>query len=128
MVREYSDRTILYFANIGDTRAILNRGGKALRLTKDHTVFDEDEKSRLAASSAYKKSHQQVKSLVRQTRSFGDHALKQWVISAPHFAELELSPGDSQILLISHKLCEMMEDQEMVDIAVGEGSRGTAWR
>jgi serine/threonine protein phosphatase PrpC len=39
--------TTLYVANCGDTRAVLCRGGKPVRLSVDHNVHIESEKQRI---------------------------------------------------------------------------------
>jgi protein phosphatase PTC1 len=117
LVRKGDDQSFLHFANVGDTRAILCRRGKAVRLTQDHTIADEKEKGRLEACRAYLKSNDKIRGLVRHTRALGDHVVKQWVISTPHYSEIELSPDDSFFLLVSHGLCAVMTDQEAVEIA-----------
>lgn len=120
MIREYKDRTMLHFANIGDTRAILSREGKSFRLTYNHTHRDEEEAARLAACRAYIKSNPRVRRLVTQTRAFGDHAFKKWVISTPYYNEILLTQDDTWLLLLSNNICQTLDDQDAVNIAEGE--------
>ena len=43
----------LYAANAGDARAVLCRGGNAIRLTKDHKASDPEEQERVTASGGW---------------------------------------------------------------------------
>eukprot|EP00291_Cryptomonas_curvata_P026284 CAMPEP_0172175994 /NCGR_PEP_ID=MMETSP1050-20130122/14548_1 /TAXON_ID=233186 /ORGANISM="Cryptomonas curvata, Strain CCAP979/52" /LENGTH=246 /DNA_ID=CAMNT_0012848181 /DNA_START=60 /DNA_END=797 /DNA_ORIENTATION=+ len=125
LVRKYDRKTLLHFANVGDTRVILCRGGKAVRLTLDHTISDEKERARVQACPAYKNSNDKIRGLSRHTRALGNHVVKQWVISTPHYIEMELSPEDSFLLLVSRRLCDAIKDQEAVEIARGAASWAT---
>ncbi len=120
LVRKFDGRTVLHFANVGDTRVILCRSGMALRLTLDHTTSNERERTRVQACPAYKSSNDTIRKLCRHTRALGDHVVKQWVISTPHYTEMELSPEDSFLLLVNRRLCDAVKDQEAVEIARGE--------
>jgi len=46
-IKYHGEDRILYTANCGDARIVLNRGGKAIRLTKDHKPNDPEEKKEL---------------------------------------------------------------------------------
>lgn len=47
VIRQELGNTVLYVGNVGDSRAVLNRNGKALRLSKDHKATDADEIARI---------------------------------------------------------------------------------
>ena len=46
-------RKVLYAANAGDARAVLCRGGEALRLTYDHKGSDPQETRRIQNAGGY---------------------------------------------------------------------------
>ena len=109
----------LHVANVGETRAILCRGTKAIRLTQDHTRSDEKEKTRLANCIAYTESSRRIQGLIRQTRAFGDHLLKDWIINTPHYLETRLESDDTHVIFLSSSVAAVIEDQDAVNLVLG---------
>lgn len=119
------DRTIIS-ANLGDSRAVLCRGNKAVELTRDHKPDDEHEKNRIIAMGetiewdSYCQVHR-VKNL-SLSRALGDRFAKP-VVSGE--VEIQLFPlsempshGDNQddfIVLASDGLWDVMTSQNCVD-------------
>ena len=93
-------------ANIGDSGAVLNRGGIALALTEPHTASRPDERERIIAISGEDAVHYSDhgwrigQSGLAITRSVGDADLKDLgVCATADVMELELQSQDSFILL-----------------------------
>ena len=83
-------------AHVGDSRAILCRGAKAVTLTKDHELEDPMEKKRIedcggkVTWNSFGKSR--VNGRIDMTRSIGDVSLKQYgVIAEPDTKTIEVS-------------------------------------
>jgi serine/threonine protein phosphatase PrpC len=111
-------RTLLS-ANVGDSRAILSRHGKAVDLTKDHKPNDESEKARILSMGEtiewdqYAKLHR-VRNL-SLSRAIGDRYAKPVVsgeVEIKHFPILD--DGDEFFLLASDGVWDVMSSQDVV--------------
>ncbi|XP_071510606.1 protein phosphatase Mn(2+)-dependent 1K-like [Diadema antillarum] len=112
----------LVVGSVGDSRAILCRNGKAMRLINDHEPeFNSKEKDRIKASGGHISWNSLGKPLVNgiltMTRSFGDVTLKQYgVIAVPETRSLEIKHGrDSFLALCTDGVHFVMSDQELCD-------------
>lgn len=121
LIRQEAGKRRLYAANAGDARAVLCRGGKAVRLTKDHKASDQEEQQRVAASGGWV-SMNRVHGVLAVSRALGDHAMKQSVISEPHFWEDDLSGEDSFVIIACDGLWDVCSDQDSVDLVKAEQS------
>lgn len=115
---EDGHRTLLS-ANVGDSRAILSRRGKAVDLTRDHKPNEEKEKKRILATGEtiewdrYAKVHR-VRNL-SLSRAIGDRYAKPIVsgeVEIKHFPVLD--DGDEFFLLASDGLWDVMTSQDVV--------------
>ncbi|KAK9804299.1 hypothetical protein WJX72_005528 [[Myrmecia] bisecta] len=124
----------LYTAHVGDSGAILARGGVAERLTEDHKPILPHERRRIEAAGGEVVQRSQGDSgrvvsqprigqsratLLAMSRSLGDSAWKkprQTVISDPDVGRIELIPADRAVILASDGIFDVLEDQEVVDI------------
>ena len=110
LIRAESGRKKLYVANAGDARAVLCRGGKAERLTYDHKASDAAEQARVQECGGFV-SMNRVQGVLAVSRSLGDHAMKQSVISKPHFWEDELVETDTFAIVACDGLWDVCTDQ-----------------
>jgi serine/threonine protein phosphatase PrpC len=115
---EDGNRTLLS-ANVGDSRAILSRRGKAVELTRDHKPNEEREKARILAMGEtiewdrLARVHR-VRSL-SLSRAIGDRYAKPAVssdVEIKHFPIVE--DGDEFILLASDGLWDVMSSDDVV--------------
>eukprot|EP00804_Cyclotella_cryptica_P008683 CCRYP_018532-RA/>CCRYP_018532-RA protein AED:0.01 eAED:0.01 QI:471/1/1/1/0/0/2/145/610 len=120
LVHEANDgvRTLLS-ANIGDSRGILSRDGKAIDLTRDHKPNDDKEKARILAMGEkiewdhYCKVHR-VRNL-SLSRAIGDRFAKPAVSGEVEIQRFPVYDGkDEFILLASDGLWDVMTSQEVV--------------
>lgn len=130
----------LVVANLGDSRAVLCRGGQAVAVSEDHKPDRIDEKKRIervgglvlkirgtmrvaAATNpnARGKSAQREYQGLAMTRSFGDLHFKQpvqVVIAEPDVQVLPLSDKDLFLVLACDGIFDVMSNQEVVDTAL----------
>jgi len=115
---EDGHRTLLS-ANVGDSRAILSRNGRAVDLTRDHKPNEEREKARILAMGetiewdSLSKVHR-VRNL-SLSRAIGDRYAKPAVsgeVEIKHYPVAE--DKDEFILLASDGLWDVMTSQEVV--------------
>ena len=91
-------RRVLYAGNAGDARAVLCRGGEALRLTYDHKGSDAQESKRIMDAGGFVMNNR-VNGVLAVTRSLGDSAMKDFVVGAPYTTETELSVHDEFLII-----------------------------
>jgi len=119
LIRKEGDQRVLYAANAGDARAVLNRDGVALRLSKDHKGSDEEETKRILDAGGFVTSNR-VNGILAVTRSLGDHAMKDYVIGEPFLTQVKLEPTDKYVIIACDGLWDVASDQEAVDLVSQE--------
>lgn len=63
-------------ANVGDSRAVLSRGGTAVDLSVDHKPEDAPEKARVEAAGGVVSEDGRVNGGLNLSRALGDHCYK----------------------------------------------------
>ncbi|KAM9793102.1 protein phosphatase Mn(2+)-dependent 1K-like [Neosynchiropus ocellatus] len=112
----------LVVASVGDSRAMLCRKGKALKLTVDHTPERKDEKERIKKSGGFitwnSLGQPNVNGRLAMTRSIGDFDLKNMgVIAEPETRRISLAHAhDSFLALTTDGVNFIMNSQEICNI------------
>jgi len=101
--------------NCGDARIVLNRGGKAIRLTKDHKPSDPEEQKRIVELGGVILGGKVGASLA-VTRAFGDSELKAWVLADPLITETRLQPQDSHLIIACDGLWDVASDEDVIGV------------
>lgn len=107
----------LYTANVGDARAVLCRGTKAVRLTYDHKGSDQQEAQRITDAGGFVMNNR-VNGVLAVTRSLGDSSMKQFVVGSPYTTETTLSSEDHFLIIACDGLWDVCDDQHAVDLVV----------
>jgi len=123
IVRVVGDQRFIYVANAGDSRAVLSRGGRAQRLSKDHKPEDEQEKQRILDMKGFIDADGRVNGLVGITRALGDHHMKgpgkDFILATPYFQLIKLTPEDNYLILACDGVWDVIGDQAVVDLVQG---------
>ncbi|CAM9319592.1 unnamed protein product [Ascophyllum nodosum] len=106
-------RVTLYSANIGDSRAVLARGGKAVRLTYDHKAEDASERERVMAAGGFVLRNR-VLGILAVSRSFGNQGMKEFVTSSPHISETSVSSNCPFLILACDGVWDVFTDDDAV--------------
>ncbi|BDA43649.1 Protein phosphatase 2C homolog 3 [Coccomyxa sp. Obi] len=123
----------LWTAHAGDSRAVLSRGGRSLRLTEDHKPGLERERQRVVGAGGrveFQRCWRVIsggndddpgrRTGLAVSRSFGDIEFKEprlFVERIPDVGRVQLLPEDSLIIMASDGLWDVLGDQQAVDIA-----------
>jgi len=129
VIRTVKDHRYLYVANAGDSRAVLSRGGAAVRLTHDHKPSDETEKQRILDLKGFIDKDQRVNGLIAVSRALGDHHMKgpgkDFILATPYFQLIELTPEDDYLILACDGIWDTVEDQAAVDLIRNSSENAT---
>lgn len=126
----------LYLANAGDSRAVLCRDQQAIRLTHDHKTDHATERQRILLEGGWinldRNGVERVTIPARGplerahglsvTRGLGDLYFKEpypFLIAQPEVYKEVLTPKDSFIIMGTDGLWSRLDDQAVVDVALG---------
>ncbi|KAK9914888.1 hypothetical protein WJX75_001932 [Coccomyxa subellipsoidea] len=111
------DHTVVV-AHVGDSRAVLSRGGKAIPLSEDHKPNRSDERSRIEAAGGVVvwAGTWRVGGVLAVSRAFGDRLLKRYVVATPDVREEMLTTQDEIMILASDGLWDVLSNQEAINL------------
>jgi serine/threonine protein phosphatase PrpC len=110
IVRKEGGQNILYLANIGDTRAVLSKNGRAERLSVDDRCDNVEEQIRIKQQNGLIVMNR-VGGVLAVTRAFGDHSLRDSGLTAvPHILKHTLKPFDKFLVIASDGVWDELSD------------------
>ncbi|KAF0932040.1 hypothetical protein E2562_007845 [Oryza meyeriana var. granulata] len=100
----------LYVANVGDSRAVALKAGKAVPLSEDHKPNRKDEQKRIkdAGGIVVLDDTWRVDGLLAMSRAFGNRALKRYVKAEPDIQEKVVDEGLEYLVLATDGLWDVM--------------------
>lgn len=109
----------LWIANVGDSRAVLAKGGKVIQLTVDHEPSTErgSIETRGGFVSNMPGDVPRVNGQLAVSRAFGDKSLKSHLRSDPDLCSEDITADTELLILASDGLWKVMKNEEAVDIA-----------
>ncbi|XP_027093437.1 probable protein phosphatase 2C 9 [Coffea eugenioides] len=109
----------LWVANVGDSRAILSRGGQAIQVTIDHEPSTErgSIENKGGFVSNMPGDVPRVNGQLAVSRAFGDKSLKSHLRSDPDILDMNVDVNCDILILGSDGIWKVMTNQEAVDIA-----------
>ncbi|ODV86120.1 hypothetical protein CANARDRAFT_196878 [[Candida] arabinofermentans NRRL YB-2248] len=108
-------KRMIYTANVGDSRLVLCRNGKAIRLSYDHKSSDKLEQQRIVDSGGIILKNR-VNGVLAVSRSLGDVYMKSLVIGSPYTTSTELNEDDEFLIIACDGLWDVCSDQTAVEL------------
>uniref|UniRef100_A0ACD5Z4P4 Uncharacterized protein n=1 Tax=Avena sativa TaxID=4498 RepID=A0ACD5Z4P4_AVESA len=112
----------LYVANVGDSRAVVLKAGKAMALSVDHKPNRTDERKRIenAGGVVIWAGTWRVGGVLAMSRAFGNRLLKPFVVAEPEIQEQVFDGELESLVLASDGLWDAVENEEAVSLAKTE--------
>jgi protein phosphatase PTC1 len=105
----------IYCANAGDTRIVLSRKGRAIRLTFDHKADVPEEVVRITALGGHV-SDKRVCGILAVARAFGDFFLHPYITVDPYLTVTGIAPGDEFIVVACDGVWDVLSDELVCQI------------
>lgn len=108
----------LLVANVGDSRAVMCRAGKAEPLSIDHKPNRKDERQRIekAGGVVMWAGTWRVGGVLAVSRAFGDRLLKQYVVAEPELREETINDDVEFLVLASDGLWDVVSNQDAISM------------
>ncbi|CAI9774175.1 unnamed protein product [Fraxinus pennsylvanica] len=109
----------LYVANVGDSRTIVSKAGKAIPLSEDHKPNRSDERKRIenAGGVVMWAGTWRVGGVLAMSRAFGNRMLKQFVVAEPEIQEQEIDQELELLVLASDGLWDVVPNEDAISVA-----------
>ncbi|XP_051119347.1 probable protein phosphatase 2C 59 isoform X2 [Andrographis paniculata] len=108
----------LLVANVGDSRAVICRGGNAIAVSRDHKPDQIDERQRIEDAGGFVMwaGTWRVGGVLAVSRAFGDRLLKQFVVAEPDIQEEKVDDTLEFLILASDGLWDVVKNEEAVSM------------
>lgn len=112
----------LYVANVGDSRTVISKAGKAIPLSEDHKPNRSDERKRIedAGGVVMWAGTWRVGGVLAMSRAFGNRMLKQFVVAEPDIQDQEIDEDFELLVLASDGLWDVVPNEDAVSLATTE--------
>ncbi|KAM3413191.1 hypothetical protein ACQJBY_004395 [Aegilops geniculata] len=108
----------LYVANVGDSRAVISKSGKAIALSDDHNPNRSDERKRIESAGGIVMwaGTWRVGGVLAMSRAFGNRLLKQFVVAEPEIQDQEIDDELEFLILASDGLWDVVPNEDAVSL------------
>lgn len=120
----------LYVANVGDSRTVISKAGKAIALSEDHKPNRSDERKRIenAGGVVMWAGTWRVGGVLAMSRAFGNRMLKPFVVAEPEIQDREIDEETELLVLASDGLWDVVQNDDAVSLARSEDEAEAAAR
>ena len=114
------NESVMYVANVGDSRAIINNGEKAHSITIDHKPDLEKEYTRIQRDGGFVTRDPfgvaRVNGTLAMSRAVGDFYLQPFVSWVPDIFTVKLLKSNRFVVVASDGVWDVLSNQHVVDI------------
>lgn len=112
----------LYVANVGDSRTVISKAGKAIPLSEDHKPNRSDERKRIenAGGVVMWAGTWRVGGVLAMSRAFGNRMLKQFVVAEPEIQDQVIDEEFELLVLASDGLWDVVPNEDAMSLATTE--------
>ncbi|KAL2542209.1 putative protein phosphatase 2C 76 [Abeliophyllum distichum] len=112
----------LYVANVGDSRTIISKAGKAIPLSEDHKPNRIDERKRIESAGGVVMwaGTWRVGGVLAMSRAFGNRLLKQFVVAEPEIQDRKVDQDLELLVLASDGLWDVVPNEDAISLAQTE--------
>lgn len=115
-IEKLSGKRVLHVASVGDSRCVLVKKDRTLRLSVDDRVEDPNERQRIIKQGGIIFNGRIIGQLML-SRCFGDWGIKEYgVIVNPHLANIDLSDDDLFLVIGSDGVWDVIKDEELKEL------------
>jgi serine/threonine protein phosphatase PrpC len=112
--------TLLYIANVGDSRVIINSNNNAFPISEDHKPSEISEYTRILNLGGHvikdPYGTHRVNGTLSLSRAIGDLYLKPYVSSVPDIYTVKLSKSNNYLIAASDGLWDVFDNQELINL------------
>ncbi|CAN0901860.1 Probable protein phosphatase 2C 76 [Linum grandiflorum] len=112
----------IFVANVGDSRTVVSKAGKAIALSEDHKPNRSDERKRIESAGGVVMwaGTWRVGGVLAMSRAFGNRMLKQYVVAEPEIQDLKLDEECELLVLASDGLWDVVPNEDAIALARSE--------
>ncbi|KAL7713089.1 Protein phosphatase 2C [Entamoeba marina] len=115
LIDQFEGKKTMYMANAGDSSGFLISDDDTISLSEEHNTKNQSEIDRVQAAGGLVFSGR-VNGVIAVTRSFGDHHMKQFIISDPYIKQVELDNTSRFIVLACDGLWDGIDIDKVTSI------------
>eukprot|EP01090_Pellita_catalonica_P016980 TRINITY_DN5030_c0_g1_i1.p1 TRINITY_DN5030_c0_g1~~TRINITY_DN5030_c0_g1_i1.p1 ORF type:complete len:723 (+),score=113.59 TRINITY_DN5030_c0_g1_i1:2554-4722(+) len=113
--------TRIFVADVGDSRAVLYRGGKAKRISMDHKPDLPEEERRIRMQGGFVAANGRVVGKLAVSRAFGDLELRPFVSPEPFIDVIDISKKVPEFLILAcDGVWDVISDEKACSIVLSE--------
>jgi protein phosphatase 1L len=119
VILKHTDK--VWVANVGDTRAIMNNGLTAVKLSNDHKPNEDKEYKRITSLGgkvikAFKEDVYRVNGVLAVSRAIGDFSLSPHVTWKPEITTFNIKKHNHYIFMATDGVWDVLSNQQVINI------------